>query len=138
ARSGHGTVSRPGGRDRRRHGGKHPVYPGAAAITAASQRRTTQRDQRQGRARMNQEAAMKALSIPMSRSITAAIARLLLATPVLAQFGSAPTVEIVPAELREMAPTMQIAGTVLSRSDAVLSAEIEGRLVEVADVGTRV
>src|SRR5699024_2009502 len=41
-------------------------------------------------------------------------------------------------ELREMAPTMQIAGTVLSRSDAVLSAEIEGRLVEVADVGTRV
>jgi RND family efflux transporter MFP subunit len=36
-----------------------------------------------------------------------------------------------------MAPTMQVAGTVLSRSDAFLSAEVEGRLLEVAEVGER-
>lgn len=81
---------------------------------------------------------MKILSIPMSRSIMVALAGLLLGTPALAQFGGAPTVEVAAAELREMAPAMQVAGTVLSRSDAVLSAEIEGRLLEVADVGTRV
>jgi RND family efflux transporter MFP subunit len=32
---------------------------------------------------------------------------------------------------------MQVAGTVLSRSDAFLSAEVEGRLLEVAEVGER-
>ncbi|WP_376694168.1 efflux RND transporter periplasmic adaptor subunit [Wenzhouxiangella sp. EGI_FJ10409] len=62
----------------------------------------------------------------------------LLAAPAWAQFGGEPTVEVAEAESREMAPTMQVAGTVLSRSDASLSAEVEGRLVEVADVGTRV
>lgn len=63
---------------------------------------------------------------------------LLLAVPAWAQFGGTPTVEVTPAEQRRMAPSMQVAGTVLSRSDASLSAEVEGRLVEVADVGTRV
>jgi RND family efflux transporter MFP subunit len=67
-----------------------------------------------------------------------ALAGLLLAMPALAQFGGAPTVEVAEAEHRRMTPTMQVAGTVLSRSDATLSAEVEGRLVEVADVGTRV
>lgn len=62
----------------------------------------------------------------------------LMAAPAWAQFGGEPTVEVAEAESREMAPTMQVAGTVLSRSDASLSAEVEGRLVEVADVGTRV
>lgn len=68
----------------------------------------------------------------------AALAGGLLAAPAWAQFGAAPTVEVAEAELREMAPTMQVAGTVLSRSDASLAAEVEGRLVEVADVGARV
>lgn len=67
-----------------------------------------------------------------------ALTGLMFTSPVRAQFGAAPTVEVAPAEQREMAPTMQVAGTVLSRSDAGLSAEVEGRLVEVADVGTRV
>lgn len=62
----------------------------------------------------------------------------LMAAPAWAQFGGEPTVEVAEAESREMAPTMQVAGTVLSRSDASLSAEVEGRLVEVADVGTQV
>lgn len=72
------------------------------------------------------------------RGSIVALAGLVLTGTAWAQFGAAPTVEVVPAEQREMAPTLQVAGTVLSRSDAGLSAEIEGRLVEVADVGTRV
>src|SRR5690625_6338367 len=40
--------------------------------------------------------------------------------------------------MRTMAPSMKIAGTVESRSNAILAAEVEGRLVEVAEVGTRV
>ncbi|MDZ7791785.1 MAG: efflux RND transporter periplasmic adaptor subunit [Xanthomonadales bacterium] len=62
----------------------------------------------------------------------------LIAAPVWAQFGGQPTVEVAEAESREMSPTMQVAGTVLSRSDASLSAEVEGRLIDVSDVGTRV
>ncbi|MGB0515184.1 MAG: efflux RND transporter periplasmic adaptor subunit, partial [Wenzhouxiangellaceae bacterium] len=46
-------------------------------------------------------------------------------------------VEIEQARVITMAPTMQVAGTVLSRSDALLSAEVEGRLLEVAEVGQR-
>ncbi len=73
----------------------------------------------------------------MTRLIVA-FAGMTLAVPLWAQSGDAPPVEVVEAEQREMAPTMQVAGTILSRSDAGLSAEVEGRLVEVADVGTRV
>ena len=62
----------------------------------------------------------------------------LIAAPAWAQFGGQPTVEVAEAESREMSPTMQVAGTVLSRSDASLSAEVEGRLIDVSDVGTRV
>jgi RND family efflux transporter MFP subunit len=55
-----------------------------------------------------------------------------------AQWGGASPVQVGEARVTSMAPTMQVAGTVLSRQDALLSAEVEGRLVSVADVGTRV
>ncbi|MGY6553560.1 MAG: efflux RND transporter periplasmic adaptor subunit [Wenzhouxiangella sp.] len=55
-----------------------------------------------------------------------------------AQFGGPSPVELSEARLTQMAPTMQVAGTVISRADAFLSAEVEGRLMEVAEVGTRV
>jgi RND family efflux transporter MFP subunit len=55
-----------------------------------------------------------------------------------AQWGGASVVEIGEARVAAMSPTMQVAGTVVSRSDAFLSAEVEGRLVYVADVGSRV
>jgi RND family efflux transporter MFP subunit len=61
-----------------------------------------------------------------------------LAGPALAQWGGASIVEIGEARITTMAPTMQVAGTVVSRSDALLSAEVEGRLISVADVGSRV
>jgi len=54
-----------------------------------------------------------------------------------AQFNVAAPVEVDQARLTAMAPTMQVAGTVLSRSDALLSAEVEGRLLEIAEVGER-
>lgn len=61
-----------------------------------------------------------------------------LAAPAMAQFGGPALVQVDNARTVTMAPTMQVAGTVISRSDAVLSAEVQGRLIEVAEVGTRV
>ncbi len=55
-----------------------------------------------------------------------------------AQFGGSSPVELSEARTTMMAPTMQVAGTVVSKADAFLSAEVEGRLMEVADVGTQV
>jgi RND family efflux transporter MFP subunit len=72
------------------------------------------------------------------KHIVIAAAGCLLAASAWSQSNQGAPVEVATAELREMTPTMQVAGTVLSRSDAVLSAEVEGRLVDVADVGTRV
>lgn len=68
-----------------------------------------------------------------------ALAAFLLAVPgAYAQFGGASPVELSEARMTMMAPTMQVAGTVVSRSDAFLSAEVDGRLIEVAEVGARV
>jgi len=71
-------------------------------------------------------------------TIVLATLGLLSTAPALAQWGGASPVEVGEARITSMAPTMQVAGTVISRDDAVLSAEVEGRLVEVAEVGTRV
>jgi RND family efflux transporter MFP subunit len=65
-------------------------------------------------------------------------ALMLLTSLAAAQWGGAAPVEVETARIVTMAPTMQVAGTVLSRSDAVLSAEVQGRLIDVAEVGTRV
>lgn len=54
-----------------------------------------------------------------------------------AQPGGAAPVEIDQARIIAMAPTMQVAGTVLSRSDAQLSAEVDGRVIDIAEVGER-
>lgn len=52
--------------------------------------------------------------------------------------GRAASVVVAPAEQRVMAPISWYAGTVISRHDARLPAEVEGRLVWVADVGSLV
>lgn len=54
------------------------------------------------------------------------------------QWGGASPVEVDQAKLTTMAPTMQVAGTVVSRTDAYLSAEVDGRLIQVAEPGQRV
>lgn len=55
-----------------------------------------------------------------------------------AQWGGNSPVALDEAKTTTMAPTMQVAGTVVSRSDAYLSAEVEGRLLAVAEPGQRV
>lgn len=55
----------------------------------------------------------------------------------LAQGGMPPAnVRVATAGLQLLAPVTQVPGTVVSRDDARLSAEVSGRLLDVADVGT--
>ncbi|RME33199.1 MAG: efflux RND transporter periplasmic adaptor subunit [Gammaproteobacteria bacterium] len=49
-----------------------------------------------------------------------------------------PVVTVAEAEQRHFAPVLWVAGTVIPRLDARVAAEVAGRLVEVAEVGTRV
>ncbi len=55
-----------------------------------------------------------------------------------AQWGGNSPVVLDTAKTATMAPTMQVAGTVVSRADAYLSAEVAGRLLAVAEPGQRV
>jgi RND family efflux transporter MFP subunit len=68
------------------------------------------------------------------------LALLLLALPGLAaaQMGGPAPVKVAVASIKDMAPVTLVPGTVVSRNDARLSAEVEGRLLRVADVGTQV
>ena len=74
----------------------------------------------------------------MKSKVGAVLLTAMLISSAQAQFGGASPVELSEARVTMMSPTMQVAGTVVSRSDAFLSAEVEGRLIEVADVGSRV
>ena len=53
----------------------------------------------------------------------------------LAQMGPA-LVRLATATVKDIAPVTTVPATVVSRNDARLSAEVEGRLTEVVDVGT--
>ena len=63
---------------------------------------------------------------------------LLTLLPALAagQMGGPALVKVAVASLKDMASETLVPGTVVSRSDARLSAEVDGRLTRVADVGT--
>lgn len=54
------------------------------------------------------------------------------------QMGGPALVKVSTASLRDIAPATLVPGTVVSRNDARLSAEVPGRLTAVADVGTEV
>ena len=57
----------------------------------------------------------------------------------LAQQGPPPaSVRVVEASMTELAPTLELPGTVISRNDAQMSAEVPGQLLFVAEVGTPV
>jgi RND family efflux transporter MFP subunit len=58
--------------------------------------------------------------------------------PLDAQMGGPALVRVAVANIKEIAPVTMVPGTVVSRNDARLSAEVEGRLTTVADVGTPV
>jgi len=56
----------------------------------------------------------------------------------MAQFDAPPpSVRVAHASIQSLAPLTMVPGTVVSRNDAKLAAEVTGRLLEVADVGTR-
>jgi len=59
-------------------------------------------------------------------------------TFLLAQFDGNSPVRIAVAKIQTLAPVTFVPATVVSRNDARLSAEVEGRLMTVADVGTEV
>lgn len=60
-----------------------------------------------------------------------------LAAPAPGKKPAAPVV-VTEAKLTKLAPITWMAGTVISRNDARLATEVEGRLKRVAEVGTRV
>ena len=51
--------------------------------------------------------------------------------------AAATPVVVVAAESREMTPLIEVAGTVISRKDTRLAAQVEGQVTWVADVGSR-
>jgi RND family efflux transporter MFP subunit len=57
---------------------------------------------------------------------------------VSAQMGGPALVRVAIASMKDIAPATLVPGTVVGRNDARLSAEVEGRLTMVADVGTEV
>ena len=54
----------------------------------------------------------------------------------LASNRANPVVVVDRAQFKMLAPTAQYSGTIISKNDARLAAEFEGRLTSVADVGT--
>lgn len=56
----------------------------------------------------------------------------------IAQGPPAPAVRVDVAEIRSLASTTLVPGTVVSRNDAKLAAEVPGRLISVLDVGSTV
>jgi len=74
----------------------------------------------------------------MDKSIKAGLALLLMIIPGLcqSQMGGPALVRVAVASMQDIAPETMVPGTVVSRNDARLSAEVPGRLISVADVGT--
>lgn len=52
--------------------------------------------------------------------------------------GRPAVVRVAEARVTELAPTIELPGTVASRFDARLAAEVAGRLVDIADIGERI
>ena len=69
-------------------------------------------------------------------AVVLAFMLLALCSPLSAQMGGPALVKVAVASLKDMSPVTLVPGTVISRNDARLSAEVAGRLTRVADVGT--
>jgi len=76
----------------------------------------------------------------MIRMIKFALLAVVLAAPVArAQFDRGPAnVVVAKAERRLLSPSVDVPGTVVSRNDARLAAEVSAKLVWIAEIGTRV
>lgn len=72
----------------------------------------------------------------ISRTPGLAVSGLLIASHALAQgFGPSPVV-IADVEIRELAPSVEVPGTIISRFDSRLASELAAKLVWIAEVGT--
>jgi RND family efflux transporter MFP subunit len=71
-------------------------------------------------------------------ALTLAVALLAQLPAAQAQMGGPALVRVAVASIKNVAPVTMVPGTVVSRNDARLSPEVEGRLTMVADVGTAV
>lgn len=71
---------------------------------------------------------------------TALLAALTALPPLAAAQGGPPPapVKVVTVERTVLAPSLQLPATVVSRNDARLSAEVQGQLMWIAEIGTRV
>lgn len=76
----------------------------------------------------------------LGKSTSVALALLITVLPALAhaQMGGPALVKVAVASIKDIASMTMVPGTVVSRNDARLSAEVPGRLISVADVGTEV
>ena len=77
---------------------------------------------------------------PLRRTATALLAALV-TTPLIAQDAKGPPpapVVVATAESRMLAPVTWYPGTVISRNQARVAAEVEGRLVWVAEIGSEI
>jgi RND family efflux transporter MFP subunit len=74
----------------------------------------------------------------MNRLFKISLLALLVGAPVPGwpQMGGPALVKVAEASIKDIAPVTRVPGTVVSRNDARLSAEVPGRLNSVADVGT--
>ena len=73
------------------------------------------------------------ISLPASLALLSFLAT----TPALAQGGAPPKpkVEVYTVESMEIAPTIEVPGTVVSRNDAQIASEVAGRVAWIADEG---
>jgi RND family efflux transporter MFP subunit len=77
------------------------------------------------------------IMIQLPKTIKASLLVLLVITgPAWSQDDRPALVRVAVASMQDIAPLTLVPGTVVSRNDARLSAEVEGRLISVADVGT--
>jgi RND family efflux transporter MFP subunit len=71
------------------------------------------------------------------RTWLVAVVTFLLFTGASRPVPAATPVVVVAAETRQMTPLIQVAGTIISRNDSRLAAEVDGRVTWVAEVGTQ-
>jgi len=77
----------------------------------------------------------------MNKTVLSCLLCLLSLAPALAaaQGGPPPaTVRVVAAQMAKLAPSIQVPGTVVSRNDARIAAEVGGRLTWIAEIGAPV
>lgn len=68
--------------------------------------------------------------------VVAVMSLLFTGMPRLVPAAGASPVIVVAAETRRMTPLIQVAGTVISRTDSRLAAQVDGQVIWVAEVGT--